>query len=401
MESNTLIARLTSGAKKLGDQPTPSQIDAVSELSQLIQEGTFCKNQALTMKIGGAAGALTAILSKENNTTSFDKRMEAAHVAAHIAKHDFSFAEMLVRAGIVKAVSLEAESPVLLNVLLVVIRGLTRGSREKMYEELMASGAAPKICQYLESPELNEGSNNLSLFALTALELPFFSRPYFWDKEEDPALPPLSSPQSLVSNPRRPPLHSPFLHSASLSTLLSLLHCSNNSSLILPPLLISVCARILGWVTSVPSCRERLRDLGLVPVIVAACRTCPHSKYHINLIMNLALSDSLLICLKDCDVLGVMQEILEDDHEEDADGGVMAHLNAVVSEPLSSPAPLPSPTHSFSIPPSFSDTFIIFLHVYLPLPLSTLPIHTSPFAPRLLHSHLNLPLRLSQHTRPL
>jgi hypothetical protein len=87
----------------------------------------------------------------------------------------------------------------------------------------------------------------------------------------------------------------------------------------------------MGWVTSVPSCRERLRDLGLVPIIVAACRSFPHSKFHINLIMNLALSDSLIICLKDCDVLGVMQEILEDEHEEEADGGLMAHLNAVVS----------------------------------------------------------------------
>lgn len=71
-----------------------------------------------------------------------------------------------------------------------------------------------------------------------------------------------------------------------------------------------VCARLMGWVSSVTLCRERLRDLGLIPVMVAACRSHPESTFHINCIMNLALSDSLTICLKDCDVLGVMQEIL-------------------------------------------------------------------------------------------
>ena len=34
------------------------------------------------------------------------------------------------------------------------------------------------------------------------------------------------------------------------------------------------------------------------------------SPFHITCVMNLALSDSLVLCLKDCDVLGVMQEVL-------------------------------------------------------------------------------------------
>ena len=90
----------------------------------------------------------------------------------------------------------------------------------------------------------------------------------------------------------------------------------------------------MGWVTSVVFCREKLRDLGLVPVMVSACRSCPTSKFHLNMIMNLALSDSLVLCLKDCDVLGVMQEILDSDHDLDfsLDGPQIAHLNAVVSE---------------------------------------------------------------------
>ena len=63
------------------------------------------------------------------------------------------------RAGIVKVVASEPENGLLLNALLVVIRGLTSGCRERLYEELLASGAVPKICNSLESPELNEGES--------------------------------------------------------------------------------------------------------------------------------------------------------------------------------------------------------------------------------------------------
>jgi hypothetical protein len=125
------------------------------KMTQVVNEGNCCKNQSQAMRNGGAAGALIAIMSPSGGAPP-PSRMEAAQVAAYIAQQDFSFAELLFRSGIVKVVSSEADSPVL-NVMLVVIRGLTRGAREKLYDELFSSGAVPKLCHFLESPELNDG----------------------------------------------------------------------------------------------------------------------------------------------------------------------------------------------------------------------------------------------------
>jgi hypothetical protein len=175
-DSEALITTLASGAKKLGDSVQPQQLEAVSkvtphrlhawigsntspriQMKQFVMEGNCCKNTLQAMRTGGAAGALIAIMSPSGGAPP-PSRAEAAQVAAYMAQQDFSFAELLFRAGgIVKVVASEPDSFVLLNVMLVVIRGLTRGAREKLYDELFSSGALPKLCHFLESPELNDG----------------------------------------------------------------------------------------------------------------------------------------------------------------------------------------------------------------------------------------------------
>jgi hypothetical protein len=153
-----LVGRLCDGGRKLGEKATQAQLLAIQELMQLLSAGTVCKTQAVAMRNGGAPSALTAIIFKQGGAPD-QTRMEATQIATCLAQHDFPSAELLYRAGIVKVVASEPDNGLLLNALLVVIRGLTSGCREKLYEELFASGAVPKICNSLESPELNEGDH--------------------------------------------------------------------------------------------------------------------------------------------------------------------------------------------------------------------------------------------------
>lgn len=69
-------------------------------------------------------------------------------------------------------------------------------------------------------------------------------------------------------------------------------------------------ARLMGWVSSGGKERERLRDAGLIPSCVLSCRTSTLHPYTLAFVRNLALSESLLIVLRDCDALGIMVEIL-------------------------------------------------------------------------------------------